>query len=567
MFQARRFGKYTLVERIAVGGMAEVFKARAPGLRRPVVVKQILPQHARDAQFVEMFIEEAKLSVMLTHANIVSVYELGRIDDTYFLVMEHVHGRDLADVLQAGAERGFPMEPELAAFVAQQACAGLDYAHRRTDSRGRALGVVHRDLSPPNLLLSFEGDVKITDFGIAKAADRLTRTEAGVVRGTAGYMSPEQAAGLDVDARADVFSVGVLLWEMLTHNRLFVEKSELIKLRAGQRPAVEAPSRLAARVPSDLDAIVMRALAPNPDDRYASAGELGLALGRWTSTRRVAATPHSLAAYLRTLFRDELASARDTPTPPAMLDEHVKSDVQIFASQPVESPAGRGILWATVVVLLAFLGVLLWRGSRPPEAAAPAAAARRDVKYGDLAIGSTPLGAAVYQLLGHSPVEAPNLDIGQEHEVLVLGAGGREFRGRVTPGLWKRVDRGEGKDPDWRANARIDLGGASRGPLGDPGRPKHVPGTARIETAPPSEVWLLVGFTPKMRLDDLRIDRDYEFLVTHDGYEPRRVRIARGDWNPTGLDSTFATHVALKFRGAAASGAATGAGPGAATGP
>ena len=149
MFPPRRFGKYTLVDRIAVGGMAEVFKARAPGLRRPVVVKQILPQYAREAQFVEMFIEEAKISVMLAHANIVSVDELGLIGSTYFLRMQHVFGRDLGYGLQRGAERGFTLEPELAALIAQNVCAGLGYAHRRTDSRDRPLRIVHRDPRRP----------------------------------------------------------------------------------------------------------------------------------------------------------------------------------------------------------------------------------------------------------------------------------------------------------------------------------------------------------------------------------------------------------------------------------
>ena len=264
MFRPTQFGKYYLTERIAVGGMAELFKAKlfgVSGFEKLLVVKQILPKYAKNAEFIKMFIDEAKIAVTLTHGNIVPVYELGRIDGVYFIAMEYVPGKDLADILETARAKSTPLTIEHAVYLTIEICKGLDYAHRRTDAEGNPLRVVHRDISPPNILVSYDGEVKITDFGIAKASHKLGSTEAGVVKGTFGYMSPEQVRGLPVNHKTDIFSAGILLHEMLTGRRLFVGESEYDAIERVKAAKVPAPSSVNPRVPAAIDPIVFKALA------------------------------------------------------------------------------------------------------------------------------------------------------------------------------------------------------------------------------------------------------------------------------------------------------------------
>lgn len=314
VFQPTQFGKYYLTRRIAVGGMAEIFQAKlfgVGGFEKPMVVKQILPQYARNAEFINMFIDEAKIAVTLTHGNIVPVYELGRIGDTYFIAMEYVPGRDLAEILEKARAKGHPLSPEHAAYIAIEICKGLDYAHRRTDENGRALGVVHRDISPPNVLISMEGQVKITDFGIAKAVHKLGTTESGVVKGTFGYMSPEQVRGLPVDHRTDIFSTGILLHEMLTGRRLFVGKNDLEAIERVKEAQIPATSAINPNVPGAVDPIVFKALAKDANDRFATANEFQLALSRFLFTSGTGATAATLSAYMVELFGDERQAPPD----------------------------------------------------------------------------------------------------------------------------------------------------------------------------------------------------------------------------------------------------------------
>ena len=308
VFQPTQFGKYYLTRRIAVGGMAEIFQAKlfgVGGFEKPMVVKQILPQYSRNAEFINMFIDEAKIGVTLTHGNIVPVYELGRIGETYFIAMEYVPGKDLAELLEKARARAMPLSPEHAAYIAIEVCNGLDYAHRRTDERGDPLGVVHRDISPPNILISMDGQIKITDFGIAKAIHKLGTTESGVVKGTFGYMSPEQVRGLPVDHRTDVFSTGILLHEMLTGRRLFVGKNDLEAIERVKEAQIPAPSAINPGVPGAIDPIVFKALTKDPVDRYRDANEFQLALSRFLFTSGTGATSATLSNYMKRLFDDE----------------------------------------------------------------------------------------------------------------------------------------------------------------------------------------------------------------------------------------------------------------------
>jgi tRNA A-37 threonylcarbamoyl transferase component Bud32 len=276
-----QFGKYALVSKIGTGGMAEVFLARttvAQGLAKTLVIKKIHPAYAKSRQFVAMFVDEAKIALGLNHPNIVQVFDFGAVGDTYFLAMENVEGMDLLRLLQDCAKERRRVPYGLAAYIVQQLGKGLDYAHKKTDEFGEALAIVHRDISPQNVLVSWDGAVKIVDFGIARA--RHVTEDEGVIKGKFAYMSPEQARGEPVDCRSDVWSAGIVLHELVTGRPLFAGrgKEALEQVKAG----AIAPLRDAVPdVPTALERIVMRALAFHKDDRYPTARELVADLSRF----------------------------------------------------------------------------------------------------------------------------------------------------------------------------------------------------------------------------------------------------------------------------------------------
>ncbi len=278
MFHPTTFGKYFLTRRIAVGGMAEVFAAKlygSDGFEKDLVIKQILPQHARDPEFVQSFVAEAKIAVSLNHANVVGIYELGRVDGTYFIAMEYVDGLDVFALMEAARRHYQVLDPGLAVLITEEVARGLEYAHRKKGPDGRSLGLVHRDLNPRNVLISREGDVKILDFGIAKVASPvMPKTRAGVVKGTTGYMSPEQAVGREVDARTDIYQAGLLLHELLTGNALFWRPDDQMTRDLMRRHHVPPPSVVIGGLPSELDQVVMSALERDPNRRIPTAGEL-----------------------------------------------------------------------------------------------------------------------------------------------------------------------------------------------------------------------------------------------------------------------------------------------------
>ena len=210
-----KFGKYLLLERIAVGGMAEVFVAKAfgvEGFERLLAIKKILPTMGEDAEFIRMFVDEARIAVQLAHANIVQVLELGKHEERLYIAMEYVSGRDLRQLMERFRKRQEAMPLPQVCLIVAEVCEALDHAHRKRDAQGRPLGIVHRDVSPQNVLVSFEGEVKLIDFGIAKAESRLQKTQSGILKGKFSYMSPEQVKGQPIDGRSDVLACGVLLW-------------------------------------------------------------------------------------------------------------------------------------------------------------------------------------------------------------------------------------------------------------------------------------------------------------------------------------------------------------------
>ncbi len=295
-----RIGRYHLLRRLAMGGMAELHLACAEGLagfQKVVVLKRVLPHLAADPSFVELFTNEARLAANLDHPNLVQVMDIGEADGDYFYVMEYVHGRNARQLLAAAAHRG-GMPLSVALQVAVSAAAGLHHAHERTDLEGRPLGLVHRDVSPANVLISYDGAVKVTDFGIAKASARSTETIGGSMKGKIGYMSPEQCRGEPVDRRSDVFGLGILLYELTTTERLFFADNDFAVLNKVINGRFTPPAQRVPDYPPALERIVMRALAGTPEQRYPTAQAVLRDLETFAHEARLRCTPAAVADWM-----------------------------------------------------------------------------------------------------------------------------------------------------------------------------------------------------------------------------------------------------------------------------
>jgi serine/threonine protein kinase len=320
---AKPFGKYYLLDRIGAGGMAEVFLAVAigpEGFQRMLVLKRMLPHLSQDRAFIQMFVDEAKLCGLLSHPNLVQIFEFGSIEDSFFIAMEHVHGATMSAVRAKLAEVGRVAPVSATLEIVRQVCLGLHYAHSLQSATGQSLGIIHRDISPSNLMLSYHGSVKILDFGIARVAEGLreTHTQAGTMKGKVSYMSPEQIRMESIDSRSDVFAVGIVLHEFLTGRRLFKATNEYNGARMVLESVVPRPSTLNPEVPPEVDEIVMRALERNRDARYLTAGEMADDLEKVLFEMR--ASPHEPRKLLVSLFPQDLSRSGDfrlpvTPSP------------------------------------------------------------------------------------------------------------------------------------------------------------------------------------------------------------------------------------------------------------
>src|SRR4051812_21617332 len=309
--------------------MAEVFKAKATGVEgfeRLVAVKRILPSIAEDQEFITMFIDEAKISVQLTHANIAQIFDLGKVGDSFFIAMEYVHGKDLRAIFDRARKRGETVPVPMACYLAMKVNEGLDYAHNKKDPSGRELNLVHRDVSPQNLLMSYDGEVKLIDFGIAKAAGKAGKTQAGILKGKFGYMSPEQVRGLPLDRRSDIFAIGIVLYELLTGERLFVGESDFSTLEKVRNVEIMPPSTYNRRISEELEQIVLKALAKDVDDRYQNAIDLHDDLQAFMYTAGEFYSRKDLAAWMKRVWAKEieaesakLEAYRNMPAPPPML--------------------------------------------------------------------------------------------------------------------------------------------------------------------------------------------------------------------------------------------------------
>ncbi len=303
-----QFGRYILQERIAIGGMAEIFKAKAPGLggfEKILAIKRLHPRYSEDADFIEMLIDEARISVELSHSNIAQIFDLGKVEDHYFIAMEFIDGRDLYRTMKRLKDRRLQFPIDGAAWVAAECAAGLDYAHRKKDSRGRPLNIIHRDISPQNVLLSYEGEAKLVDFGIAKAALRAYETESGIIKGKFYYMSPEQARGEPLDHRTDVFSLGIVLYEMLTGELLYKDEDDASLLSRVRKADIAPPSLLRPEIPPNLERVVMKTLSRDREDRYPSALHLQKDLHKFLRTTSSAFGKARLGKMMREIFLDE----------------------------------------------------------------------------------------------------------------------------------------------------------------------------------------------------------------------------------------------------------------------
>ena len=322
-----RFGKYTLIDRIAVGGMAEIFLARQAGLEgfeKTIVIKRIRPHLSKQSNFVKMFLNEAKLAAQLNHPNIVQIYDLGKIGESYFIAMEYIFGRDMRRIIPKADALGIPFPMVYALKIASSVCEGLYYAHARTDMYGNALNIVHRDVTPENIFVSFDGTVKVLDFGIAKAANQIEQTRAGEIKGKLSYMSPEQCMGKPLDNRSDIFSLGVVLYEWLTGFKLFTGDSEVAILKSITEGKIYAPSYFKADIPEGVEAILMKALEKDREKRYQTAWEMQYDLDQFLSQYEFTPSNIHLSNFLKQLFNDEL--------------EEEKNRLQTFRQQNIIGP-------------------------------------------------------------------------------------------------------------------------------------------------------------------------------------------------------------------------------------
>lgn len=420
-----KFGQYVLLEKIATGGMAEVWKARmrgVEGFQKTVAIKKILPHLSDNQEFIEMFVDEAKLAAQLNHNNIIHIYDLGKIQNSYYIAMEYIDGFDLKTILRRGEERGHPMNVELALFIASKIAAALDYAHRKKDFEDREMGLVHRDVSPQNVLISEEGDIKLCDFGIAKAASKASHTQAGALKGKLQYMAPEQAWGKNIDRRSDIFALATVLFEMLTGRKLFTGDNEISILEQVREARVQPPSLHNDEVTPEVDRIVLKALQKDPDNRYQTAGEMAREIDAVLYSFRPTPTSADLAIYMHRLSAPEPVApvvehepepepaapnvivpsnviaapvvipapvpepiAIPEPVPAPVVDRDPVPAAPMFGGvpEPVKRKSSLGIIAAAIVGLLIVGGAIyvLTRGSKPAAAtpASPVAASTTTV--------------------------------------------------------------------------------------------------------------------------------------------------------------------------------------------
>ncbi len=310
---SRQFGKYHLIAHLATGGMADIYLASHKsigGFEKLLVIKRILPNLANDGRFVKMFLDEARIAAQLNHPNVIQIFDLGQIQGRFFIAMEYLSGESLSMIIKSCRRHKQPFPSRLAAGMVMQAAEGLHHAHIMTSADGKPLGIVHRDISPQNIFVQYDGGVKVVDFGIAKAIDRSTRTRTGTLKGKYAYMSPEQVEGKDLDARSDVFALGIVLWECLASRKLYKQENDLELLKAVVDKDAPSPQLVNPSVPEPLANIALKALARKVEDRYQSAVELRNALATYLKTVKEDADTMAIGRFMQDLFSERIAKKK-----------------------------------------------------------------------------------------------------------------------------------------------------------------------------------------------------------------------------------------------------------------
>jgi len=336
--------RYRVVERLEAGGMAEVFKGESlsvQGFKKQVAIKRVLPHLAQNKNFIQMFLDEARLGARLTHANIVTVFDIGAADNTFFIVMEFVDGCNLKTVIEQYRQQGRRIGVKEAVYLCVQACAGLSFAHELQDDEGVDLHIVHRDISPPNILLSKRGEIKVTDFGLAKATTQLEKTDPGVVKGKFSYLAPEAALGEPVDARADIFALGIVLWEMLAGRRLFLGETDFQTVKLVQQANVPSLTRLNPEVDADLETVIMKCLARDKNLRYQNAREMGDALSGYLYSKQLKVNSFDVATLVKGVMESRRAAKAGQPREASIIDRLIQEELLRFTSlDDLSDPVG-----------------------------------------------------------------------------------------------------------------------------------------------------------------------------------------------------------------------------------
>jgi serine/threonine-protein kinase len=538
----RQFGKYTLLRKLAAGGMAELFLAlhrSVAGFEKLIVIKRILPSMNQDKGFIEMLLHEARIAATLSHPNIVQIFDVGQIEGTYFIAMEHIHGEDIRSIVRGMKKNNVPELPlEHTLGIIVGTCAGLAYAHEKRDLDGKTLDIVHRDISPQNIVVTFTGDVKIVDFGIAKSGAQrgAEDTKDGQLKGKVPYMSPEQAAGEPVDWRSDIFATGVMLFELTTGKRLFKGNSEFETLKLICEKEYPLPSQVRPGYPLALERVVMKALAKKREDRYQSAREMQSDLEAFIREERIPVSAVGLSRWMQSLFTDKLAQQKE-----ALQD--VKQLADVIAAQqterssmyegtattqtglrsapgaattiPPQRRSPMGFVLAGVLAL-GIGGGAVWYARRTSALAAEAEAKAREAaalqakpeapeQRGSLAIKSTPDGCAIW-INGDlqkemTPATIDKLPLDRKLAVKLTKEGLEAFRDEVT--LSKET-------PSKTITADMKAGSV----------------TVMLKVDPEPTVWLdgkpWKG-TDKTKLDGISADEEHKLVIAASGYIPKTI--------------------------------------------
>jgi serine/threonine protein kinase len=456
-----RFGDYVIIKHLSTGGMAEVYLARMSGVggfTKPVALKLILPHLAADSMFIKMFLDEARLAVALSHDHIAQILDLGEREGRYYIAMEFANGQDLQQITSRTRKSGRLLPLPYAAKIISQIAEGLFYAHTKTDNSGLSLGIVHRDVSPHNVILTFDGTAKLIDFGVAKARITYEEEEEGVLKGKFSYMSPEQIRGMPVDPRSDIFALGIVLWEICTGAKLYRESSELLTMEAILRKPVPKPRDMRGDMPPDLEAIILKALAKRAVDRFQSAQEMHAALESYLGRSGWnVGSPH-LSEFMKKLFPEDYEETRillaqeqekveveqktareefvpwepyehknddDDPSRVPGIDQMPRKPMTPQPAMAASRPAPRRsspITWILVLLLLLLLagaGFILYRLYSQKAAPTPA---EKTAESGALLVESDPEGADLSvngKPEGTTPVAVRHLPFGEELTVRI----------------------------------------------------------------------------------------------------------------------------------------------------